>query len=92
VTEEVDVFLSYNRLDTAAVERLAQALHDRGVKPFKDDWYLVPGDHWPSALERRLADCDAVAVLIGPKGLGPWQQREVYAAIDREVRDRAEGR
>lgn len=86
------IFLSYNRLDNPAVERLAQALRGRGLELFKDDWYLSPGDHWPSALERRLADCSAVAVMIDANGLGPWQRREVYAAIDREVRENAAGR
>ena len=86
---EFDIFLSYNRRDNPAVEQLAQALRDRHLSLFKDDWYLSPGDHWPSALERRLACCGAVAVVIGPAGLGPWQQREVYAAIDREVREHA---
>jgi formylglycine-generating enzyme required for sulfatase activity/KaiC/GvpD/RAD55 family RecA-like ATPase len=92
VTEPVEIFLSYNRRDGPAVERLAQALRGRGVSLFKDDWYLSPGDHWPSTLERRLAECGAVAVMIGSNGLGPWQQREVYAALDREVREQAEGR
>jgi formylglycine-generating enzyme required for sulfatase activity len=92
VSEPVEIFLSYNRRDGAAVERLAQALRDRGVSLFKDDWYLSPGDRWPSTLERRLAECSAVAVMIGGNGLGPWQQREVYAALDREVREEAEGR
>ncbi len=85
--ETVEIFLSYNRRDAADCQRLATGLQGRGVKPFKDDWYLKPGDHWPSVLERRLADCKAVAVLIGANGLGPWQQREVYAAIEREVKD-----
>ena len=92
MAEPFDVFLSYNRQDQARVEQLAQALRDRRLKLFKDDWYLSPGDHWPSALERRLADCRAVAVVIGGNGLGPWQEREVYAAIDREVRERQQGR
>ncbi len=92
VTKPVVVFLSYNRRDNPEVERLAIALRGRGLNVFKDDWYLSSGDHWPSALERRLADCSAVAVVIGPNGLGPWQQREVYAAIDREVREHAAGR
>ncbi len=70
---------------------VGKALRERGLKVFKYDWYLSPGDHWPSALERRLAHCKAVAVLIGPNGMGPWQQREVYTAIDREVREQASG-
>jgi hypothetical protein len=77
VGESGEIFLSYNRRDAADCQRLAAALEGRGLKPFKDDWSLKPGDHWPSVLERRLADCSAVAVLIGASGLGPWQQREV---------------
>ena len=92
MAEPFRIFLSYNRRDIADVERLARALTERGVTPFKDDWYLSPGEHWPSSLDRHLAHCRAVAVVIGASGLGPWQQREVYAAIDREVRERAEGR
>lgn len=92
MTEPFDIFLSYNRRDEPAVERFAKALRDRGLKPFKDNWYLSPGDHWPSVLERRLADCGAVAVMIGANGIGPWQQREVYAALEREVQERAAGR
>lgn len=92
MAEPFRIFLSYNRRDIADVERLARALAGRGVTPFKDDWYLSPGEHWPSSLDRHLAHCGAVAVVIGANGLGPWQQREVYAAIDREVRERGEGR
>ena len=92
VAEPFRIFLSYNRRDMTDGERLAKALVERDVTPFKDDWYLSPGEHRPSALDRHLAHCGAVAVVIGANGLGPWQQREVYAAIDREVRERAQGR
>ena len=92
MAEPFQIFLSYNRRDIAEVERLAKALAERGVTPFKDDWYLSPGEHWPSALDRHLSHCGAVAVVIGANGLGPWQQREVYAAMDREVREHAQGR
>lgn len=92
MAEPFRIFLSYNRRDIADVERLARALAERGVTPFKDDWYPSPGEHWPSSLDRHLAHCRAVAVVIGANGLGPWQQREVYAAIDREVRESGEGR
>jgi hypothetical protein len=42
VTEQFDVFLSYNRRDRRAVEPLAEALRERKLKVFKDDWYLRP--------------------------------------------------
>ncbi|MCM8664678.1 SUMF1/EgtB/PvdO family nonheme iron enzyme [Accumulibacter sp.] len=79
-----DLFLSYNRLDLGVVEPFARALAERGVKVFKDDWYLRPGEFWPTALERNLAASRAVLVAVGRHGLGPWQQREAVAALDRQ--------
>jgi formylglycine-generating enzyme required for sulfatase activity/energy-coupling factor transporter ATP-binding protein EcfA2 len=88
---EHDIFLSYNRRDAAAVERLAGALEERELSVFKDDWYLQPGAYWPSALERKLNSCAAIVVAIGRHGLGPWQQREVVAALDRHDRAKKAG-
>ena len=82
-----DVFFSYATADHAAVERVARALHDRGIRVFLDRWYLAPGLPWPQALERTLAACKAVAVFIGAEGLGPWQQRERDLALDRQGRE-----
>lgn len=55
-----DLFLSYNRLDRRLVDPLAEALLERGLKVFKDDWYLRPGEPWPAALERNLTARSAV--------------------------------
>ena len=81
-----DVFLSYSRDDQQTAERVAETLHAQGLKVFLDRWYLRPGCSWPEALERALADCRAVAVLLGPRGIGPWQQREQYQALDRQAK------
>jgi formylglycine-generating enzyme required for sulfatase activity len=85
-TTEFDVFVSYNTLDHAAVEHIGRALKDRGLTVFLDRWELVPGRPWPDALEGRLAQCRAAAVVLGPHGMGPWQQREHYLALDRQAR------
>jgi len=45
-TPDRDVFVSYNSLDHAAVERIARALDDRGLSVFLDRWELVPGRPW----------------------------------------------
>ena len=82
---DFDLFLSYNRLDRKLVEPLAEALRGQGLRVFKDDWYLRPGEPWPAALERNLAASRAVAVAVGRNGLGPWQQREAAAALDRQI-------
>ena len=88
---EFDCFLSYNTLDHAAVERVARALTERGLTVFLDRWELVPGRAWPDALEAHLACCRSAAVALGPSGMGPWQQREHYLALDRQARDPAFG-
>lgn len=82
-----DLFLSYHWRDRDEVEQLARALRQEGLEVFLDRWYLVPGLRWQTALERVLLSCRAVAVLIGPHGLGSWQQREKELAFDRQARD-----
>src|SRR5262245_47678362 len=81
-----DVFFSYNSQDHAAVQVVARALRDRGLTVFLDRWYLVPGRPWPQALEQTLGSCRAVAVFLGPHGMGRWQQPEHYLALDRQTR------
>lgn len=86
-TKVYDLFVSYHWRDRAAAEGLAQALNEHGLKVFLDRWYLVPGQRWQSALEKVLLSCRAVTVLLGPHGLGNWQQREKELALDRQARE-----
>ncbi len=80
-----DVFLSYHWRDHAQVEALAHRLHEQKLTVFLDRWYLTPGQSWPKALETILASCRAVAVCLGQGEMGPWQQREQYLALERQV-------
>lgn len=82
-----DLFISYNWQDAETVERLVQGLQDHGLNPFLDRWYLIPGLSWPDRLERLINECHAVAVCLGPYGLGRWQQREIYLALARQTRE-----
>jgi len=66
---------------------IARALQDRGLRVFFDRWYLVPGRPWPEELERALAACHAIAVVLGPQEMGQWQQREKNLALDHQARD-----
>jgi len=84
-----DVFLSYNSRDGAFVEALAQRLRAAGLTPFLNRWYMTPGRLWPQELEQSLGRSQACAVLLGPYGLGAWQMREMYAALDRQTREPA---
>lgn len=78
---EPEVFLSYRSSDRPVAERIAQALRKKGLRIFFDQWWLTPGRDWRVALEQALGRCSAFAVLIGPRGLGPWQQRELGLAL-----------
>jgi formylglycine-generating enzyme required for sulfatase activity/energy-coupling factor transporter ATP-binding protein EcfA2 len=85
VSIQFDVFLSYHWRDHAHVEALAKRLREQNLTVFLDRWYLTPGQSWPKALETALANCRAVAVCIGQGEMGPWQQREQYLALERQV-------
>jgi WD40 repeat protein len=84
-----DVFLSYHWRDQAAVDALAHGLIDLGLHVFVDRWYLRPGRAWPQELEAVMGACQAVAVCLGAGEMGPWQQREVNMALERQAREAA---
>ena len=79
------VFLSHNSTDKTAVEKLAVRLRKEDIEPWLDKWNLIPGDPWESAIEDALKNCATCAVFVGSSGIGPWQNEEMRAAIDRRV-------
>jgi len=84
--QRFDVFLSYASADRISVEQIARSLRARGLKPFLDRWHLAAGQPWTEILEERLSDSAAVGVCIGPNGLGSWQRREMYVALDKQAK------
>ena len=81
-----DVFFSYNSQDHTAVQAIARAMQERELTVYLDRWYLVPGRPWYEGLEQALGACRAVAVFLGPQGMGRWQQPEAYLSLDRQTR------
>jgi conflict system STAND superfamily ATPase/TIR domain-containing protein len=81
------VFLSHNSRDKPAVEALAHALLDAGMRPWLDKWDLVPGLPWQKGIADALRDAQAVVVCIGEHGIGRVQDPEVEAALDRAWND-----
>ncbi|MCP4655795.1 MAG: toll/interleukin-1 receptor domain-containing protein, partial [bacterium] len=82
---EFDVFLSHNSRDKPAVRQLGEALGQRGLRVWLDEWELVPGQPWQEALEEIIATTQAAAVLVGKDGLGPWQEPEMRGCISEFV-------
>ncbi len=80
------VFLSYNSLDSSTAESIASLLEEAGADVFLAHW-LDAGVPWLTAIEERLASCQAMVVLLGAHGIGSWQQREIQLALDRQTTD-----
>ncbi len=81
-----DVFLCHNSKDKQQVMAIATRLKERGVLPWLDVWEVRPGTRWQKELQRHLRLINSVAVFIGAKGPGPWQELEVELALEELAR------
>ncbi len=86
-----DVFLSHSGADKLAVEALAHRLEAEGIGCWLDKWNLVPGEPWQEAIEDALDRCATCAVFLGPGGIGPWENEEMRAALERRVAEAKAG-
>jgi hypothetical protein len=71
-----DVFISYAHEDARSAIELAESLRQRGIRPWIDVWELAPGKPWLAEVSSQLANVSAAVVVLGPSGIGPWQQDE----------------
>jgi formylglycine-generating enzyme required for sulfatase activity len=79
-----DVFISYTRADALAqAEALHKALASAGLRVFKDDRALRPGQRWFGEIEDALASCRHFVVLLGRAGLDRWVGAETQVALSR---------
>jgi hypothetical protein len=83
-----DVFLSHSSADKPAVELIGSRLRGDGLRPFLDEWNLVPGVPWQRELSAALGESACAAVFFGPTGQGPWHNEEMQVALNRAVRTR----
>ena len=81
-------FLSFNSSDRALAERLKVSIErrDSGSRVFFDATSLRAGGYWQPALAQGIDEADAFVLLVGEKGLGPWQRLEYYEAHDKHVK------
>jgi hypothetical protein len=87
-----DLFLSYHSTDRDAILRLRQHLERSGISTFYDRSDLSPGQPWLDELESALRSVQAVAIFIGPNGIGAIQKREMQFALARQADEERAGR
>jgi formylglycine-generating enzyme required for sulfatase activity len=81
-------FLSYNSQDLALMQGLEAALRRKDPKAqfFFAPTSLRAGGFWLPELAKGIAAATAFVLLVGERGLGPWQVIEYYEALDRRVK------
>ncbi|MEK6258898.1 MAG: tetratricopeptide repeat protein [Planctomycetota bacterium] len=72
-----DVFLSHNSKDKAEVEKIARRLKEVGIRPWLDDWDLVPGQTITDALSRAIITIPCAALFFGTADVGNWHIMEI---------------
>jgi formylglycine-generating enzyme required for sulfatase activity len=82
-------FLSYHSPDQALAERLKAGIE---LKDSSSHVYFAPlhnraGGFWTAQLAQEIANATAFILLVGERGLGPWQVLEYYEALDRRVKE-----
>jgi formylglycine-generating enzyme required for sulfatase activity len=82
-------FLSYNSQDLALVQAVESALRrkDADAHIFLATKSLRAGGYWLPELAKEIAEATAFVLLVGEKGIGPWQVMEYYEALDRRVKE-----
>jgi TIR domain-containing protein len=80
-------FLSYNAQDLSLHQQIEARLRSLpGTDLFYAPASLRAGGYWLPTLADEINTADAFLLLIGEKGLGPWQVLEYYEALDRRVK------
>ena len=88
--KKYDVFLGHNSRDKKEVEELGTLLVQVcGLSVFLDKWCLEPGQPIVPELEKALNESASFAGFLGPSGFGPWQNHEVYTALNSYISGRA---
>ena len=62
-------FFSYSRQDSEFVLKLAKDLRRHGAAVWLDQLDIAPGEHWDSAVERALANCPRMLVVLSPSSV-----------------------
>jgi small GTP-binding protein len=85
---EFDVFLAHNSDDKDDVEKIANELKSKGLNPWLDKWNVPPGRLFQDEIQKAFPNIKSVAVFVGRKGIGPWQDLEIKASISLFIKEK----
>ncbi len=86
--EEFDLFLCHNSADKSQVQDIQRRLFDHGIVSWLDKEQILKGRQFIPILEQAIDRTPNVAVVVGPEGLGRWQEQEYYAFLQLYVEGR----
>ena len=76
-------FLSYSRSDERIALRLAKDLRAGGIAMWVDQLDIRPSEHWDKAIERAVASCRGLVVILSPRSVASDNVAdEISFAID----------
>ncbi len=82
------IFLCHSSRDKFFVRKLADALRSAGVRAWIDEAEIRIGDSLSKKIGEALQDVDYVGVVLSTSSIeSAWVQRELAAAMDRELRE-----
>ena len=79
------IFISYARLDQDFVLQLAQALKDRGLLIWVDQWNIPPGADWDRAIDNAIRDCTRFLMVLSPAATASEYAGEVRGELRRAM-------
>jgi hypothetical protein len=80
-TRKFDVLLAHHSGDKPLVRQIAEHLRLRGLSPWLDEEQIPPGRWFQDPLQDAIRDSLSAAIIIGPSGLGRWQEVETRALL-----------
>ncbi|MEV4518009.1 toll/interleukin-1 receptor domain-containing protein [Dactylosporangium sp. NPDC049525] len=83
-----DIFLAHNSTDQPEALEIADGLRRQGIYPWIDVDQIRPGEWFYDAIQSAVRTVRSAGIVIGPAGVGRWQQLEIRTFVDRCVTHR----
>lgn len=85
-----EIFLSHAARNRAFVERVADALRERGIRSWYSERHIRGAQQWHDEIGAALRRCDWFVVVLSPEAVtSKWVRRELlYALRDDRYQDR----